>query len=134
LGNQGVSLLAGSLFARNGILRKLDLSSNEFDSEGLRSLVDGMIQHESQLTDLDLFDNLICEEGASYLADNLGNNALPHLTRLSLSYCGLQDDGLAFLVSALQTNQSLAELDLTSNTFSERGFSSLAMSLPKIKN
>jgi Ran GTPase-activating protein (RanGAP) involved in mRNA processing and transport len=78
-----------------------------------------MIQHESQLTDLDLFDNPIGDEGASYLADTLGNNALPHLTRLRLSKCGFGDDGLAFLISALQTNQFLDEIDLTSNAFSE---------------
>jgi hypothetical protein len=31
LGNQGIYILASSLFSRNGILRNLDLSSNEFD-------------------------------------------------------------------------------------------------------
>jgi hypothetical protein len=70
----------------------------------------------------------------------LADNALPRLTWLSCG--GFGDDGLVNLVSALETHQALNELDLSRLSwfpndvefrFSERGFSSLAMSLPTIK-
>jgi hypothetical protein len=44
----------------------------------------------------------------------LGNNALPNVTRLSLSYCGIGDDGFIALVSASEQNISLLHLDLRS--------------------
>jgi hypothetical protein len=49
----------------------------------------------------------------------LGNNALPNLTRLSLSYCDIGDDGFITLISALEQKTSLLHLDLHEN----RGFS-----------
>jgi hypothetical protein len=64
----------------------------------------------------------------------LGNNALPNLTRLSLSDCDIGDDGFMALVSALEQNNSLLHLDLRYNhDVSERAFLVLAESLPEIK-
>jgi hypothetical protein len=75
----------------------------------------------------------IGDEGSSYLANALADNALPHLTFLSRGEFG--DDGLINLVSALETNQALKELDLyaVGFRFSERGFLALANSLPAIR-
>jgi Ran GTPase-activating protein (RanGAP) involved in mRNA processing and transport len=141
LGNQGVSVLAETLFSRDGILQKLYLAdSNIVSFTSVRLLVDAMIEHESQITHLHLKGLSIGDEGASYLANALAANALPHLTWLSVG--GFGDDGLVNLVSALETNQALNELDLTSNHmdiihysghFSERGFLALANSLPEIR-
>jgi hypothetical protein len=51
---------------------------------------------------------------------------LPNLTRVSLADCGIGDDGLIALVTALEQNSSLPHLDLRvkcmGNTFSERSF------------
>jgi hypothetical protein len=56
--------------------------------------------------------NYIRNEGASLLARSLGNNALPNLTSLSLSFCYIRDDGFSELVSALEQNTSLLHLDI----------------------
>jgi hypothetical protein len=69
----------------------------------------------------------------------LGNNASPNLTRLSLYNCGIEDDGFIALMTALEQNTSLLQLDLASNhpahdhLLSERAFLTLAESLPEIK-
>jgi hypothetical protein len=63
----------------------------------------------------------------------LRNNALPNLTRLCLSLRG--DDGFIALVSALEQNTSLLQLDLLlfRDFSSERAYLDLAESLPEIK-
>jgi Ran GTPase-activating protein (RanGAP) involved in mRNA processing and transport len=134
LGDRGISVLAETLFSRDGILQRLSLARNEMSFTSLRPLVDAMIEHEIQLTDLDLSRNPIGDDGASYLAETLGNGALTHLTRLHLLGCNFGDDGLVKLVSALETNVALDELDLSfNNRFSKRGFLALANSLPAIR-
>jgi hypothetical protein len=71
---------------------------------------------------------------ASLLARSLGNNALPNLTRLYISYCGTDDDGIIALISALEQNIPLLHLDLRDNyNASERVVLALAESLPGIK-
>jgi hypothetical protein len=135
--NQGFAVLAETLFSSAGKLKKLILSEPGFFRYNcLRPLVEAMIEHESQITHLALNACYIGDEGASYLANALANNALPHLAWVSGGDFG--DDGLINLVSALETNQSLNELDLSWNaasrfTFSERGFLALANSLPAIR-
>jgi hypothetical protein len=93
-----------------------------------------MMEHNNNhITDLDLRSNmLIGNEGAILLASSLGNNALAHLTRLSLSQCGIGDDGFVALMSALEENTSLLQLDLRDN-YDVRAFLALADSLPNIK-
>jgi hypothetical protein len=64
----------------------------------------------------------------------LRNNALPNLSRLGLSRCGICDDEFIALVSALESNTSLLHLDLRcSFCFSKLAFLALAKSLPAIK-
>jgi hypothetical protein len=59
---------------------------------------------------------------------------LPNLTRLSLSNCGIGEDGLIALVSALEQNTSLLRLILcVTYGFSERAVLALSESLPEIK-
>jgi hypothetical protein len=63
--------------------------------------------------------------------------ALPNLTRLSLSHCGIGDNGFIPLLSALEQNTTLLHLDLRFehgvNGVRERAFLSLAECLPEIK-
>jgi hypothetical protein len=115
LGHAGVSTLARSLGSRNTTLHKLSLKNNRITSTGVGVLLETMEQR-SLVTDLDLENNTIRNEGASLLARALGNNALPNLTRLSLSYCGIGDDGFIALASALEQNTSLLQLNLRSTT------------------
>jgi hypothetical protein len=93
-----------------------------------------MEQSSHHITDIDLRHNPIMNEGASLLARALRNNALPNLTRLSLPLCGIGNDGFVALVSALEQNTSLLQLDLSYNCrVSERAFLALAESLPQIE-
>jgi Ran GTPase-activating protein (RanGAP) involved in mRNA processing and transport len=133
LGNSGVSLLAQNLGSFNTTLQKLDLNNNSITSAGVGVLLETM-EHNNHITDLDLRYNLIGNEGASLLARSLENNALPNLTRLSVSYCAIGDDGFIALMSALEQNTSLLKLDLLfGNLVNERAFLALAESLPDIK-
>jgi Ran GTPase-activating protein (RanGAP) involved in mRNA processing and transport len=129
-----VSTLAQNLGSRNTTLQKLTLGDNLITSTGVGVLLETMEQNSHNITDLDLRDNCIGNEGASLLARSLGSNVLPNLTRLSLSWCDIGDDGFIALVSALEQNTSLLHLDLRSNFHvSEGGFLALAESLPEIK-
>jgi Ran GTPase-activating protein (RanGAP) involved in mRNA processing and transport len=133
LGDVGVSTLAQTLGSRNTTLQKLNLSENFIASAGVGVLLETMEQSH-HITDLDLRRNPIRNEGATFLARSLGNNALPNLTRLSLHDCVIDDDGLIALVSALAQNTSLLQLNLRRYyAVSERALLALAESLPEIK-
>jgi Leucine-rich repeat (LRR) protein len=131
LGDDGVSILAQTLGSRNMTLQKLSLDGNFITSTGVGVL----LETSFHITDLDLRQNPAIEnEGASLLARALGKNALPNLTRLSLYSCGIGDDEIIALVSALEQNTSLLHLNLRLNHgLSEQAFLALAESLPKIK-
>jgi Leucine-rich repeat (LRR) protein len=136
LSDGDVSTMAQALGARNTALQKLALGWNSITSTGVGMLLEAMEQNNNSITDLDLrWSHSIRNEGACLLARSLGNNALPNLTRLSLSYCGIGGDGFIALVSALEQNTSLLHLDLCNYFpgFSERAFLAMAESLPEIK-
>jgi Ran GTPase-activating protein (RanGAP) involved in mRNA processing and transport len=132
-GNDGVSTLAQNLGSRNTTLQKLKLDDNSVTSTGVGVLLETMEQSSHNITDLDLRSNSIGKKGASLIATALANNVLPNLTCLSLYGCCIGNDGFIALVSALEQNTSLLQLDLRSNDVSERAFSALAESLPEIK-
>jgi Ran GTPase-activating protein (RanGAP) involved in mRNA processing and transport len=131
-----VSILAQTLGSRNTTLQKLTLANNSITSTSVGVLLETM-EHNSHITDLDLQNNPIGDEGASLLARSLGNNALPKLTRLSLYQCHrVGNDGFMALVSALEQNTSLLQLDLRYDrepVYSEPAYLALAESLPEIK-
>jgi hypothetical protein len=134
LRDASISTLARSLGSRNTTLQKLSLKANSITTTGVGVLLETMEQRSHRITDLDLVYNPIENEGASVLARALGNNALPNLTRLSLLYCDIGDDGCIALMSALEQNKSLLHLDLRHfYGISERAFLALAESLPEIK-
>jgi Ran GTPase-activating protein (RanGAP) involved in mRNA processing and transport len=113
---------------------KLALCKNFITSTGVSVLLETTDQSSHHITDLDLWRNLIEDEGAILLARSFGRNALPNLSRLSLSQCTIGDDGFIALLSTLEPNTSLLHLDLRwSFGFSERAFLALAKSLPEIK-
>jgi hypothetical protein len=134
LRDAGVSILAQTLGSRNTTLQKLTLNSTSTTATGVGVLLETMEHNSHHITDFDLHYNHIENEGASLLARSLRNNALPNLTRLVLSQCGIFDDGFIALVSALEPNTSLLHLDLRCPFgFSGRAFLALAKSLPDIK-
>jgi Ran GTPase-activating protein (RanGAP) involved in mRNA processing and transport len=101
LGDGDVSTLAQTLGCLNTMLQNLTLYNICITFLGVGVLLDTMEQDSHQITDLDLTLNPIGNEGASLLARSLGNNALPNLTRLSISQCGIGDDGFIALVCRL---------------------------------
>jgi Ran GTPase-activating protein (RanGAP) involved in mRNA processing and transport len=134
----GVFTLGQSLRSHNTTLQKLSLGTNSITSTGVGLLLEAM-EESCNITDLDLqSNNTIGNEGASLIAMTLENNLLPDLTRLSLSSCDVGNDGFVALMSALEQNTSLLQLDLRDNhaiseQISERAFLALADSLPEIK-
>jgi hypothetical protein len=133
LRDNGVSALAQTLGSRNTTLQNLVLGYNSITSAGVGLLLETM-EYNCHITDLDLRYNPIRDEGASLLARYLGNNTLPNLTSLSLFNCRIHDDGFIALVTALEQNTSLLQLDLrNSYGHSERVFLALAESLPEIR-
>jgi Ran GTPase-activating protein (RanGAP) involved in mRNA processing and transport len=125
--------VAQSLSSRKVALQELKLASNSVTSTGVGVLLERMEQCH-RITELDLSCNHFRNEGASLVARFLGNNALPNLMRLSLYRCGIGADGFAALMSALEQNTSLLQLDLRYDfALSEQAFLALAESLPEIK-
>jgi Ran GTPase-activating protein (RanGAP) involved in mRNA processing and transport len=133
LGNHGLSILAESLGQQKRGLVKLRLCGNLITCSGLRALMTNAAVALSTVTHLNLSGNSVLDEGASFLAEALRLQTLPSLTYLCLHNCGISDDGLVALMSALEENDTLYDLDLTDNAFSVRGYMALASSLPNIK-
>jgi hypothetical protein len=130
----GVSILAQSLGSRNTTLQKLILDNDSITSMDVGVLLETMEQSSHHVTDLGLQRLYIGNEGAGLLARSLRNNALPNLTHLSLSNNEIGDDGFIALVSALEQNTSLLQLNLRyCPGVSERAFLALAELLPEIK-
>jgi Ran GTPase-activating protein (RanGAP) involved in mRNA processing and transport len=133
LGDDGLSILAQTLGSRNTTLQKLTLVMNAITSTGVSALL-GMMEQSCHITDVKLGHNPIGNRGASLLATALRNNSMPNLKYLSLSFCGLDDDGFITLISALKQNNALLHLDLRHNYgVSERTFLALAESLPEMQ-
>jgi Ran GTPase-activating protein (RanGAP) involved in mRNA processing and transport len=133
LDDQGLSILAESLGQQKRALVKLNLSANQISCTGLRALVNNATAALSNVTRVDFSQNSVLNEGAFFLAETLRLQTLQSLKWLELGSCGISDDGLVALMSALQENETLDDLDLIKNTFSLQGYMALASSLRKIK-
>jgi Ran GTPase-activating protein (RanGAP) involved in mRNA processing and transport len=138
LRDDGVCILMQTLGSRNTTLQKLSLGGNSITSTGVGLLLGTMEQNSQLITDLDLRFNPIGNKGASLLARSMGKNAIPNLTHLSLYSCDIGDAGFIALVSALEQNTSLLQLDLQcamqhANRYNKQAFLALAKSLPEIK-
>jgi hypothetical protein len=134
LNDQGLSILAEGLGQQKRGLLNLNLSTNQITCSGLRALVDNATAALSTVTHLNLRDNLILDEGVSFLAEALRRQTLPSLKSLQLADCrGISDDGLVTLVSALEQNETLETINLIEGSFSAQGYLALASSLPNIK-
>jgi Ran GTPase-activating protein (RanGAP) involved in mRNA processing and transport len=133
LDDHGLSILAESLGQQKRGLVDLSLSTNQITCSGLRALVNNATAALSAVTHLNLSNNSLLDEGASFLAETLRLQTLPSLTHLRLIECRISDDGLVALMSALEESETLEFLDLEDNAFSVQGYVALASSLPNIK-
>jgi hypothetical protein len=95
--------------------------------------VDNAAAALSTLTKLTLSFNNILDEGATFLAETLKLQTLPSLKNLRLVNCDISDDGFVALVSALEENETLETVDLEMNNYTDEGFLALASGLPNIK-
>lgn len=131
LGDQGVSVLANGLGTANKTLKDLFVSDNQITATGLGVLLD-LVGSKLPISKLDLAGNPLGTEGANVLADALGRNTIPHLKKVWIERCGVGDDGLERIASALEQNSTLEVIALQGNVFGEQGLEALAKSLPNI--
>uniref|UniRef100_A0A8K9UF27 B30.2/SPRY domain-containing protein n=1 Tax=Oncorhynchus mykiss TaxID=8022 RepID=A0A8K9UF27_ONCMY len=129
LKDSGVKLLSAGLGNPHCKLETLRLSGCLVTEEGCASLVSALRSNPSHLRELDLSNNDLKDSGVKLLSAGLGN---PHckLETLSLSLCGVEEEGCASLVSALRSNPShLKELDLNNNRSGDSGVRLLSAGL-----
>jgi Ran GTPase-activating protein (RanGAP) involved in mRNA processing and transport len=129
--NQGLTIISEALGQQKRVV-KLNLSDNQLRCSGLRALMDNEAAALSTVIHLNLNGNLILDEEASFLAETLRRKTLP-LKSLQLRHCCISDDELVTLLSALEENETLENVELDENDFSVQGFLALASSLPNIK-
>ena len=113
----------------NNKVTTLDLSDNDIDDDGARSLSIALMNEKNKLITLDFYDNNIGDEGVKSLSTALmnGNNKV---TTLKLSWNRIGDDGARFLSTALMNeNNKLTTLDLNLNNIGPQGFAVLLRSL-----
>jgi Ran GTPase-activating protein (RanGAP) involved in mRNA processing and transport len=132
LGDQGVSVLANGLGSSNKTLKDLFVSDNQITANGLAVLLD-LVGSNLPISKLDLAGNPLGTEGANVLANKLGRNMIPHLKKVWIERCGVGDNGLERIASALEQNSTLEVIALQGNVFGEPGLKALAKSLPNIQ-
>ena len=112
----------------NTVVTDLVLNCNDITDQGARALGSLLEGSTSSLRRLSLRDNPIGDGGASALAAALRTN--PHMTALSLPFCGVSDEGAAALAGALRSPTcALVELHLNGNQISDVGAKQLAAAL-----
>ncbi|XP_072131398.1 NACHT, LRR and PYD domains-containing protein 3-like [Mobula birostris] len=105
-------------------IKQLKLEYCHIQCEGIQRLGPGL--HKCQ--DLRLGDNKLGDSGVQVVAAALRNQECKVLT-LWLDYVGLTDSGAEHLASALSTNQSLVELNLSGNELGDSGVKPVSVAL-----
>ncbi|XP_051763715.1 NACHT, LRR and PYD domains-containing protein 12-like isoform X4 [Ctenopharyngodon idella] len=124
IGGQGLTLLSDELKDPHCKLEKLWLSQCNITDEGCAALTSAL-RSNSHLTELNLSENKIGDEGLMLLSDGLMD---PHckLENLMLSRCNITAEGCAALASALRSNSHLRELNLSGNIIGDGGLTLLS--------
>ena len=97
----------------------LDLAGCGLDAGNISTLADALRHANCTLTELELRNNMLEEEGANALADALRQNRT--LESLGLDGCALEDGGVQALAEALPSNDGLKLLRLANNDLSLNG-------------
>ncbi|XP_048051929.1 NACHT, LRR and PYD domains-containing protein 12-like isoform X2 [Megalobrama amblycephala] len=124
IGDKGLMLLSDGLKDPHCKLEKLELWMCYFAAEGCAALASAL-RSNSHLRELDLFMNIIGDEGLTLLSDGLKDPNCK-LEILWLSRCKITAAGCASLTSALRSNSHLRELDLSMNKIGGRGLTRLS--------
>ncbi|XP_072133666.1 NACHT, LRR and PYD domains-containing protein 12-like isoform X7 [Mobula birostris] len=134
LGDSGVKLVSAALRNPECKIQKLELDSVGLTDSGAEDLVSAL-STKPALTELDLSGNKLGDSGVKLVSEALRNPECK-VQKLRLNHVGLTDSGVEDLVSALSTNPSLIELDLVSNSLTDRSVPALRhllLTLPSLK-
>eukprot|EP00900_Chrysochromulina_parva_P016438 jgi/Chrpa1/24796/Chrysochromulina_OHIO_Genome00025720-RA len=111
LGPEGAKVLADALRV-NGVLTALDLSSNDLKDEGVSAVCEAIQSNkETKLASLNMDANGIGPVGAKSVAAMVAVTGA--LTKLSLAWNKLEEEGTKAICEALKQNKTLKELDLS---------------------
>ncbi|XP_078251373.1 NACHT, LRR and PYD domains-containing protein 3-like isoform X4 [Rhinoraja longicauda] len=119
LGDSGVKLVSAALGNPDCKIQRLELRTVGLTDSGAEDLASALSTNPS-LTELDLGDNKLGDSGVKLVSAALGNPDCK-IQRLELRTVGLTDCGAEDLVSALSTNPSLTELELSGNNLGDSG-------------
>ncbi|XP_076014116.1 NACHT, LRR and PYD domains-containing protein 3-like [Genypterus blacodes] len=123
LSGRSCSSLVSALKSNPSHLRNLDLSANELQDSGVKTLSAGLQRLQCSLNSLRLSHCDISDESCSSLVSVLKSN--PSLRELDLSYNNLQDSGLKLLSDFMRSNLCNLETLRSGQSHNRAGFSSL---------
>ncbi|XP_059818588.1 NACHT, LRR and PYD domains-containing protein 3-like isoform X1 [Hypanus sabinus] len=123
LGDSGVKLVSAALRNPECKIQRLWLIRVGLTDSGAEDLVSALSTNPS-LTDLNLSRNKLGDSGVKLVSAALRNPECK-IQKLWLRYVGLTDSGAEDLVSALSTKPSLTELNLGSNSLTDRSVPAL---------
>ncbi|XP_072894297.1 NACHT, LRR and PYD domains-containing protein 3-like [Hemitrygon akajei] len=119
LGDSGVKLVSAALRNAECKIQKLGLGDVGLTDSGVEDLA-SPLSKISLLMELDLGSNKLGDSGVKLVSAALRNPECK-IQKLGLMEIGLTDSGAEDLVSALSTNQSLMELNLSGNKLADSG-------------
>ncbi|XP_078276217.1 uncharacterized protein LOC144605049 [Rhinoraja longicauda] len=119
LGDSGVKLVSAALRDPKCKIQRLGLDVVGLTDSGVEDLASTLSTNHS-LWQLDLSWNELGDSGVKLVSAALGNPDCK-IHRLGLNHVGLTDSGAKDLASALSTNPSLMQLDLSLNKLGDSG-------------
>ncbi|XP_072892223.1 NACHT, LRR and PYD domains-containing protein 3-like [Hemitrygon akajei] len=134
LGDSGVKLVSAALRNPECKIQKLGLHGVSLTDSGVQDFASTLSTNPS-LTELNLSDNKLGDSGVKLVSAALRNPECK-IQKLWLYCVGLTDSGAEDLVSALRTIRPLTELNLESNSLTDRSvpaLHSLILTLPRLE-
>lgn len=110
------------------LLEKLDVRWNDLREEGCSVLLSSLEKHNSALRFLDMSHNRMGTSGARSLSLAL-RGSLKSLRSLDVSFNRFDDSSIGALCSGLRYANSLEQLDISGNTITNVGATSIALTI-----
>ena len=117
-GDEGAFHLAKALSHTS--LQEIDISCCGIGEEGMVAL-SSALKTNTTLKCLNACESRFGDKGAFHLAEALSHTSLQEI---DISYCGIGEKGMVALSSALKTNATLKQLDISGNNSGVEGLSS----------